>query len=67
MDGVGVHMVDNLRAMVFRLGYDKAPTYHYELWTHPWFEPHWRLQLSYTRRSPSMEIRRYLCIKMWLT
>jgi hypothetical protein len=29
--------------MVLRLGYDKAPVYHCELWTHPWFEPHWEV------------------------
>jgi hypothetical protein len=39
-DGIGIHMADNLRAMVFRLGYDVGPAYHCELWTHPWFEPH---------------------------
>jgi hypothetical protein len=39
-DGVGIPMADHLRAMVLRLGYDKAPVYHCELWTHPWFEPH---------------------------
>jgi hypothetical protein len=40
VDGVGIPMADHLRAMVLRLGYDKAPVYHCELWTHPWFEPH---------------------------
>jgi hypothetical protein len=29
--------------MVLRLGYDKAPVYHCELWTHPWFELHWEV------------------------
>jgi hypothetical protein len=29
--------------MVLRLGYDKASVYHCELWTHPWFEPHWEV------------------------
>jgi hypothetical protein len=29
--------------MVLRLGYYKAPVYHCELWTHPWFEPHWEV------------------------
>jgi hypothetical protein len=43
VDGVGVPMADHLRAMVFRLGYDKAPVYCCELRTHPWFEPHWRV------------------------
>jgi hypothetical protein len=43
VDGVGVPMADHLRAMVFRLGYDKAPVYYCELRTHPWFEPHWRV------------------------
>jgi hypothetical protein len=38
--GVGIPMADHLRAMVLRLGYDKAPVYHCEMWTHPWFEPH---------------------------
>jgi hypothetical protein len=52
MDGVGVHMVDNLRAMVFRLGYDKAPTYHCELWTHPWFEPHWEVTAILYEKEP---------------
>jgi hypothetical protein len=42
-DGVGIPMADHLRAMVLRLGYDKAPVYHFELWTHPWFEPHWEV------------------------
>jgi hypothetical protein len=41
VDGVGIPMADHLRAMVLRLGYDKAPVYHCELWTYPWFEPHW--------------------------
>jgi hypothetical protein len=43
VDGVDVPIVDHLRAMVFRLGYDKAPVYCCELRTHPWFEPHWRV------------------------
>jgi hypothetical protein len=43
VDGVGIPMADHLRAMVLRLGYDKAPVYHCELWTHPWFEPHWEV------------------------
>jgi hypothetical protein len=42
-DGVGIPMADHLRAMVLRLGYNKAPAYHCELWTHPWFEPHWEV------------------------
>jgi hypothetical protein len=42
-DGVSIPMADHLRAMVLRLGYDKAPVYHCELWTHPWFEPHWEV------------------------
>jgi hypothetical protein len=42
-DGVGIPMADHLQAMVLRLGYDKAPIYHCELWTHPWFEPHWEV------------------------
>jgi hypothetical protein len=42
-DGVGIPMADHLRAMALRLGYDKAPVYHCELWTHPWFEPHWEV------------------------
>jgi hypothetical protein len=42
-DGVGIPMADYLRAMVLRLGYDKAPVYHCEQWTHPWFEPHWEV------------------------
>jgi hypothetical protein len=33
-------MADHLRAMVLRLGYDKAPVYQCEMWTYPWFEPH---------------------------
>jgi hypothetical protein len=40
VDGVGIPMADHLKAMVLRLGYDKAPVYHCELWTHPWFKPH---------------------------
>jgi hypothetical protein len=40
VDGVGIPMADHLRAMVLCLGYDKAPVYHCELWTHLWFEPH---------------------------
>jgi hypothetical protein len=43
VDGVGNPMADYLRAMVLRLGYDKAPVYHCEMWTHPWFEPHWEV------------------------
>jgi hypothetical protein len=43
VDGVAIPMADHLRAMVLRLGYDKAPVYHCELWTHPWFEPHWKV------------------------
>jgi hypothetical protein len=43
VDGVGIPMADHLRAMVLRLGYDKAPIYHCELWTHLWFEPHWEV------------------------
>jgi hypothetical protein len=43
VDGVGIPMADHLRAMVLRLGYDKARVYHCELWTHPWFEPHWEV------------------------
>jgi hypothetical protein len=43
VDGVGIPMADHLRAMVLRLGYDNAPVYHCELWTHPWFEPHWEV------------------------
>jgi PAS domain-containing protein len=43
VDGVGIPMADHLRAMVLHLGYDKAPVYHCELWTHPWFEPHWEV------------------------
>jgi hypothetical protein len=42
-DGVGIPMADHLRATILRLGYDKAPVYHCELWTHPWFEPHWEV------------------------
>jgi hypothetical protein len=29
--------------MVLRLSYDKAFVYHCQLWTHPWFEPHWEV------------------------
>jgi hypothetical protein len=43
VDGVGIPMADHLRAMVLRLGYDKAPIYHCELRTHPWFEPLWEV------------------------
>jgi hypothetical protein len=43
VDGVGIPMVDHLQAMVLGLGYDKAPVYNCELWTHPWFEPHWEV------------------------
>jgi hypothetical protein len=43
VDGVGIPMADHLQAMVLRLGYEKAPVYHCELWTHPWFEPHWEV------------------------
>jgi hypothetical protein len=41
--GVGIPMADHLRAMVLCLGYEKAPINHCELWTHPWFEPHWEV------------------------
>jgi hypothetical protein len=37
VDGVGISMADHLRAMVLHLGYNKAPIYHCELWTHPLF------------------------------
>jgi hypothetical protein len=40
---VGIPMADHLQAIVLRLGYDKAPVYHCEPWTHPWFEPHWQV------------------------
>jgi hypothetical protein len=43
VDGVGIPMADHLRAMILYLGYDKAPIYHCEMWTHPWFEPHWEV------------------------
>jgi hypothetical protein len=43
VDGVGIPMADHLRAMVLRLSYDKAPVYHCEMWTYPWFEPHWEV------------------------
>jgi hypothetical protein len=43
VDGVGIPMANHLRAMVLRLGYDKAPVYHCELWNHSWFEPHWEV------------------------
>jgi hypothetical protein len=43
MDGVGIPMSDDLRAMVLHLGYDRTPVYCCELRTHPWFEPHWRV------------------------
>jgi hypothetical protein len=43
MDGIDIPMADSLRAMVHHLGYDKAPVYRCELWTHPWFEPRWEV------------------------
>jgi hypothetical protein len=36
-------MADNLRRTVYRLGYGVDPTYQCEMWTHPWFEPHWEV------------------------
>jgi hypothetical protein len=42
-NGVGIPMANHLRAMVLHLGYDKAPVYHCESWTHLWFEPHWEV------------------------
>ena len=43
-EGLGVPMADLLRATASRLGYaPSGPAYHCELWTHPWFEPHWEV------------------------
>jgi hypothetical protein len=56
-DGVGIPMADHLRAMVLRLGYDKAPAYHCELWTHPWFEPHWEVAAILEEYVPCRGVR----------
>jgi hypothetical protein len=56
-DGVGIPMADHLRAMVLRLGYDKAPVYHCELWTHPWFEPHWEVAAILEEYIPCRGVR----------
>jgi hypothetical protein len=56
-DGVGIPMADHLRAMVLRLGYDKAPVYHCELWTHLWFEPHWEVAAILEEYVPCRGVR----------
>jgi hypothetical protein len=56
-DGVGIPMADHLRAMVLCLGYDKAPVYHCELWTHPWFEPHWEIAAIVEEYIPCRGVR----------
>jgi hypothetical protein len=56
-DGVGIPTADHLRAMVLRLGYDKAPVYHCELWTHPWFEPHWEVAAILEDYAPCLGVR----------
>jgi hypothetical protein len=56
-DGVGIPMADHLRAMVLCLGYDKAPVYHCELWTHPWFEPHWEVAAILEEYIPCRGVR----------
>jgi hypothetical protein len=57
VDGVGIPMADHLRAMVLRLGYDKAHVYHCELWTHPWFEPHWEVAAILEEYIPCRGVR----------
>jgi hypothetical protein len=57
VDGVGIAMADHLQAMVLRLGYDKAPVYHCELWTHPWFEPHWEVAAILEQYVPFYGVR----------
>jgi hypothetical protein len=56
-DGMGIPMADHLRAMVLRLGYDKAPVYHCELWTHPWFESHWEVAAILDEYIPCRGVR----------
>jgi hypothetical protein len=56
-DGVGIPMADRQRAMVLCLGYDKAPVYHCELWTHPWFEPHWEVAAIFEEYVPCRGVR----------
>jgi hypothetical protein len=43
--------------MILRLGYDKAPVYHCELWTHPWFEPHWEVAAILEEYVPCRRVR----------
>jgi hypothetical protein len=43
--------------MVLRLGYDKAPVYHCELWTHPWFEPYWKVAAILEEYIPCRGVR----------
>jgi hypothetical protein len=57
VDGVGIPMADNLRAMVLCLGYDKARVYHCELWTHPWFEPHWEVAAILEEYAPFQGVK----------
>jgi hypothetical protein len=56
-DGVGIPMADHLRAMVLRLGYDKALVYYCELWTHPWFEPHWEVSAILEKYIPCRGVK----------
>jgi hypothetical protein len=57
VDGVGIPMADHLRAMVLHLGYDKASVYHCELWTHPWFKPHWEVAAILEEYIPCRGVR----------
>ena len=50
-DGRGVPMADELRTTAYRLGY-ATPAYQCELWTHPWFEPHWEVTAIMREEDP---------------
>jgi hypothetical protein len=36
---------------------NKAPVYHCELWTHPWFEPHWEVAAILEEYIPCRGVR----------
>jgi hypothetical protein len=59
VDGVGIPLADHMRAMVLRLGYDKAPVYHCEWWTHPLVEPHWEVAAILEEYVPFRGVREF--------
>ena len=56
-DGRGIPMADYLRAMAYRLGYVEPPAYQCELWTHPWFEPHWEVTTIMYEKEPFLGLK----------